>query len=68
MLDDRGAVVAVVVLAASRVTVWSELQFEVVKVSEPPVLTLMSESWVPVVLRATVTVTSSLGLVVSLTL
>ena len=49
-------------------TVWSELQFEVVKVSEEPVLTLMSESWVPVVLRATVTVTLALGLVVSLIL
>ena len=54
--------------AAWRVTVWSESQFEVVKVRDDPVLTLMSESWLPVVLRATVTVTSALGFVVSLTL
>ena len=54
--------------AAWRVTVWSELQFEVVKVRDDPVLTLMSESWLPVVLRATVTVTLALGLVASFTL
>ena len=54
--------------AASRVTVWSVLQFVVVKVSESPVLTLMSASWSLPLLRATLTVTSALGLVASLTL
>ena len=53
---------------ASRVTVWSVSQLSVVKVSEPPVLTLRSASWVPVVLRATVTVTLAVGLVASFTL
>ena len=50
---------------ASSVTVWSVSQLSVVNVSEAPVFTLMSESWVPVVLRATVTVTSAVGLVAS---
>ena len=54
--------------AASRVTVWSVSQLEVEKVRVPPVLTLMSESCSLPVLRATVTVTSSEGLVASLTL
>ena len=52
---------------ASRVTVWAVSQLSVVNVSEPPVLTLRSESCVPVVLRATVTVTLADGLVASLT-
>ena len=52
---------------ASSVTVWFVFQLSVVKVSEPPVLTLISESWVPVVLRAAVTVTLAVGLVASLT-
>ena len=54
--------------AAWSVTVWSVFQFDVVKVSEEPVLTLRFASWIPVVLRATVTVTSLEGLVASLTL
>ena len=54
--------------AAWRVTVWSVFQFEVVKVSELPVLTLRFASWVPEVERATLTVTLAEGLVLSLTL
>ena len=53
---------------ASKVTVWSVSQLSVVNVSEPPVFTLRSASCVPVVLRATVTVTLAVGLVASLTL
>ena len=52
---------------ASSVTVCAVLQSVVVKVSVPPVFTLRSESCVPVVLRATVTVTLADGLVASLT-
>ena len=52
---------------ASKVTVWFVFQLSVVNVSVPPVFTLRSESWVPVVLLAAVTVTSAVGLVVSLT-
>ena len=54
--------------AASRVTVWSVFQFDVVKVSEEPVFTLRLASWVPVVERATLTVTSLEGWVASFTL
>ena len=53
--------------AAWSVTVWAVLQLSVVKVRDEPVLTVMSESWVPVVLRATVTVTLALGCVASST-
>ena len=52
---------------ASKVTVWFVFQLSVVNVSVPPVLTLRSESCVPVVLRAAVTVTSAVGFVASLT-
>ena len=54
--------------SASSVTLWLVFQFEVVKVSEPPVLTERSVSGEPVVACATVTVTSSEGWVLSLTL
>ena len=54
--------------AAWRVTVWSEFQFEVVKVRDEPVLTERSESCSLPDLRATVTVTLALGLVASLIL
>ena len=53
--------------AASNVTVWLVFQFVVVKVSEAPVFTLRSVSWVPLVLRATVTLTLAEGLVASFT-
>ena len=53
--------------AAWSVTVWLVFQFEVVKVSEPPVFTLRFASWLPEVLRATVTVTLAEGLVFSFT-
>ena len=52
---------------ASSVTVWFVFQLSVVNVSVPPVFTLRSVSCVPVVLRATVTVTSADGFVASLT-
>ena len=54
--------------AAWSVTVWSVSQFDVVKVSEPPVLTDRLASCVPVVERATVTVTLAEGWVASFTL
>ena len=54
--------------AAWRVTVWSEFQLLVVKVSDDPVLTDRFVSWLLPLLRATVTVTLALGLVASLTL
>ena len=54
--------------AAWSVTVWSVSQFDDVKVSEPPVFTLRFASCVPVLERATLTVTSLEGLVFSLTL
>ena len=53
--------------AAWSVTVWPVFQLEVVKVSEPPVFTLRFASCVPLVLRATLTVTSSEGWVASFT-
>ena len=53
--------------AAWRVTVCAVSQLSVVKVRLPPVLTLMSESSLLPVLRATVTVTLALGSVFSLT-
>ena len=53
---------------ASSVTVWSVFQFEVVKVRGVLLFTLRSWSWVPVVLRATLTVTLAEGFVVSFTL
>ena len=53
--------------AACSVTVWYWYQFEVVNVSELPVLTLRSLSCVPVVERATETVTLAEGLVASFT-
>ena len=54
--------------AASSFTVWSVLQLVEVKVSEAPVFTLRLASWVPVVERATLTVTSPAGWVFSFTL
>ena len=54
--------------SASSVTVWSVFQLDVVKVSEEPVFTLRSSSWVPLVLRATLTLTFAEGLVASFTL
>ena len=49
-------------------TVWSVFQFDVVKVSELPVFTERFASWLPLDLRATVTVTSADGCVASFTL
>ena len=53
--------------AACSVTVWFVFQFEVVNVSDEPVFTDRSVSWPLPVFRATVTVTESVGGVVSFT-